>query len=332
MNHSSEENEDIVSTMTLDLQNNSEVVDDSSCLPQLKTIAFIPCYNEERTIGSVVLKTLKYVDEVVVVDDGSNDDSVHIAELAGATVVRHDKNKGYGGAIQSCFSYAKTQDYDCMVILDGDGQHDPDDLVSVMSPVLEGKTDIAIGSRFLSEENRQSVPRYRQFGINVLTMMTNLFSGNGKDGVKLTDGQSGFRAYSRNAIAHISPKDANMGVSAEILLQARKHHLGLGEVPISVSYEGDTSNEGPVRHGLGVLVSILQYLEVEHSLMVFGLPGFLMVVAGVVFGLLAYLSYKQVGYFPFAQSALAGLLFITGILMGMTGLILHAVINANRRR
>lgn len=327
-----EENENLVSTMTANSDNTDENVASAPLSSQPKTIAFIPCYNEEKTIGSIVLKTLKYVDDVVVVDDGSSDDSVHIAELAGATVVRHSKNKGYGGAIQSCFTYAKTQDYDCMVILDGDGQHDPDDLVSVMSPVLDGKTDIAIGSRFLSEADRNSVPRYRQFGINVLTSMTNLFSGNGKDGPKLTDGQSGFRAYSKNAIAHISPKDANMGVSAEILLQARKHHLGLGEVPITVSYDGDTSTEGPIRHGFGVIVSILQYLEVEHSLLVFALPGFLMVIAGVFFGLLAYLSYKEVGYFPFAQTALAGLLFITGVLMGMTGLILHAVINANRRR
>ncbi len=332
MTDSVEENENLTTTMSDPLQETGTSMVRDVLSSQQKTIAFIPCFNEEKTIGSVVLKTLKYVDDVVVVDDGSSDDSVHIAKLAGAKVVSHDKNKGYGGAIQSCFSYAKSQDYDCMVILDGDGQHDPDDLVSVMAPVLDGKTDIAIGSRFLSEADRNSVPRYRQFGINVLTSMTNLFSGNGKDGPKLTDGQSGFRAYSKNAISHISPKDANMGVSAEILLQARKHHLGLGEVPITVSYDGDTSTEGPVRHGFGVIVSMLQYLEVEHSLMVFGLPGFLMVIAGVVFGLLAYLSYKQVGYFPFAQSALAGLLFITGILMGMTGLILHAVINANRRR
>jgi len=91
----------------------------------LKILAAIPCYNEGLAIGSVVLKASRYVDEVLVVDDGSIDDTVEVAEAAGATVVSHGMNKGYGAAIRSCFDYAKQQNADIMVILDGDGQHDP---------------------------------------------------------------------------------------------------------------------------------------------------------------------------------------------------------------
>ena len=293
-----------------------------------KTLVAIPCYNEERTIGSVVLKAKQYVDEVVVIDDGSSDKTAMIAENAGATVVQHEKNKGYGAAIQSCFNYARENNFDVMTILDGDGQHDPDQIYTVMRPVSEGDVDVSIGSRFLDSQGNM-VPMYRRFGIAVLTKFTNGFS-NGEE--KVRDGQSGFRTYSRKAIENIDPKDSNMGVSAEILMKSRKKNLSFSEVPITCSYEGDTSTEGPVGHGVSVIISILQYLEVEHSLLVFGLPGFLMFISGVVLGMISYLSYKDLGYFPFAQTALAGLLFITGMLMGMTGLILHAVINEGRRR
>ena len=91
----------------------------------MKTIAAIPCYNERIPIGYVVLIARKHVDEVLVVDDGSTDDTVEIATEAGAAVVSHVVNKGYGAAIQSCFNYARENNFDVMIILDGDGQHNP---------------------------------------------------------------------------------------------------------------------------------------------------------------------------------------------------------------
>ena len=124
-----------------------------------RTLAAIPCYNEETTIGSVVLKAKRYVDEVLVIDDGSTDDTAKVAEYAGAIVLRHGGNKGYGAAIQSCFNYARDHNFDVMTILDGDGQHDADQIQTVMKPVVEEDIDISIGSRFL-EDN--TVPLYRR--------------------------------------------------------------------------------------------------------------------------------------------------------------------------
>lgn len=293
-----------------------------------RTIVAIPCFNEEKTIGSVVLKAKQYADEVVVIDDGCTDDTVKIAEIAGATVLRHGGNKGYGAAIQSCFQYARQHDVDVMTILDGDGQHDAGEIQTVMKPVLEENVDISIGSRFLNE-NDNSVPSYRRFGIRVLTQFSN---AGGKDEHKVLDGQSGFRAYSRKAIASLNPKDDDMGVSAEILMQGRKSNLLFKEVPISCSYDGDTSTQGSVGHGLNVIISILKYMEVEHSLLFFGVPGLILFISGLFSALYVYLIYIKENALPFGPSILTIALLLIGLLLGMTGLILHAVINANQRR
>jgi glycosyltransferase involved in cell wall biosynthesis len=293
-----------------------------------RTLAAIPCYNEAKTIGSVVLKAKQYVDEVVVIDDGCTDDTVTIATIAGATVLRHGGNKGYGAAIRSCFQYARDHGFDAMTILDGDGQHDADQIQTVMKPVLTENVDISIGSRFV-DGNGHNVPRYRRFGIGVLTGLTN--AGSTDDSYRLTDGQSGFRTYSRRAIAMLDPKDCDMGVSAEILLQGRKRNLLFKETPISVDYEGECSTKKPVGHGLGVIVSILKYMEVEHSLLFFGVPGIILFSIGVVFGWNVYADYTATKVLAIGNALITVALLILGVLLGMTGLILHAVINAGHR-
>jgi glycosyltransferase involved in cell wall biosynthesis len=292
-----------------------------------RMLAVIPCYNEEATIGSVVLKAKRYVNEVVVIDDGSTDKTAKIAEYAGATVIRHDINKGYGAALKSGFEYARKNDFDTMTILDGDGQHDADQIQTVMRPVSEGKADISIGSRFL-DSNGNMIPMYRRFGIAVLTKFTNAGSNHA---MKITDGQSGFRAYSRKAIENIDLKDNQMGASAEIILQGRKKRLIYEEVPITCSYEGDCSTEKPVGHGLKVMMSILQYMEVEHSLLFFGLPGLILFSFGLLFGFQTYFIYDANGYLEISFTLITIMFLFLGVLSGMTGLILHAVINANRR-
>ncbi len=294
-----------------------------------KILAAIPCYNEEATIGSVVIKAKRYVDEVVVIDDGSVDDTANVAKEAGATVIKHGGNKGYGAAIQSCFKYAKEKNFDAMVILDGDGQHDADEIPKVIKPIVEGKADISVGSRFLEEEHKKKIPAYRRFGISIITWFTNLGSGKSK---RIIDAQSGFRGYSKRAIEKLALSETGMGISAEIILQARKKRLKIKEVPVSCRYDVEGSTENPVKHGIGVIISILQYMEVEHSLLFFGVPGLIIFSIGLVLGLIVYRTFTRIGVLPIGTALLTVIFIVVGTLLGITGLILHAVINAVKRK
>lgn len=294
----------------------------------------IPAHNEENTIASVVMKVKEHVDTVLVVDDGSTDSTARLAEKAGAKVVRHDSNKGYGAALRTLFHKAKKEDAHSMLILDADGQHPESEITNLLSKVLEGEADVAIGSRFLHPEHKKQVPAYRRFGIKVLTKLTPTCKAKNENNGKkqsITDGQSGFRAYSKEAIQTINPKESGMGASAEILMEARSADLDVLEVPIDVSYDGDTSHEGPVEHAMGVIGSIVRYVETKHSLLSFGLPGLIAFLAGIVMGYRTIEMFNTYGNMPVGHLVLTSLLLIGGVAAGMTGLILHAIMNAQRR-
>ncbi|NOZ76418.1 MAG: glycosyltransferase family 2 protein, partial [Euryarchaeota archaeon] len=203
-------------------------------------IAAIPAFNEELAIGSVVLR--KHVDKVIVIDDGSTDSTAEVARLAGAEVVSHGKNLGKGAAIRTAFEKAREYGADYLVLLDGDGQHSPDEIPGVLRPLEDGEGDVVIGSRFMDRKSR--VPRYRRVGQEVLTAATNLASGK-----RLTDTQSGFRAFNRKAMETLEFSEAGIGIESEMQLSAEGTDLRFLEVPISCSYEGETSTYGPLYHG-----------------------------------------------------------------------------------
>jgi glycosyltransferase involved in cell wall biosynthesis len=219
-------------------------------LSQPKTIVAIPCCNEERHIGDVVDEAHKYVDQVIVIDDGSIDTTASVAEAHGALVIRHEVNRGKGMAMNTAFEWSKKNDVQALVLLDGDGQHKPADITLVLKPVLEGEADVAVGSRFLGIKSR--IPRYRMVGQHILTFVTNLSSG-----LKLTDCQSGFRAFSARAIdvLHFTrPKPGDVECEMQFLM--KENHLKVAEVPINVSYDG-RAKRNPVVQGVGNLLAVL---------------------------------------------------------------------------
>ena len=220
--------------------------------PTPKVIAAIPCYNEARFVGEVVRIVKKYVDQVIVVNDGSNDITGLVAEVAGALVVNHIVNKGYGLAIRSCFEAARVSRTDIVVTIDGDSQHTPEDIPRLTAPIIKGEADLVIGSRFLGDNG--NIPAYRKFGIEVITWLFNVGSKS-----KVSDAQSGFRAYNRTVLNTISLNENGMGISVELLIKAREKGLVIQEVPISCSYHTDSATLNPVHHGLGVALTVVKF-------------------------------------------------------------------------
>ena len=211
---------------------------------RIRVAAAIPCYNEARFIAEVVSRVRKHVDLVVVVDDGSTDGTAALAERAGALVVRHDTNRGKGVAMNTAFAKARELGVEAMVLLDGDGQHDPDEVPLVLQPVLSGEADVAIGSRFLN--GGKGIPLYRTIGQRILTLVANLGTS-----MKMTDTQSGFRAYSPKALATLHFNQRQLGcVESEMQFLIRKKGLKALEVPITAIYR-ERAKRNPVAQGLG---------------------------------------------------------------------------------
>jgi glycosyltransferase involved in cell wall biosynthesis len=242
----------------------------------------IPAFNEEATIGKVILDSQKYANKVIVCDDGSTDYTAKIAEMMGADVIKHSKNSGYGASVRSLFLRAHELDADILVTLDADGQHEPNEIPSIIKPIVEGTADMVIGSRFVNKQGTKEMPRYRQFGAKIITKMLN---GSAKN--EITDSQSGFRAYNHFALDQLNFYEDGMGASVEILLKAGKTGLRIAEVPSTCKYnieETDTSSEHPLTHGMGVLFSLIRLIVEERPLLFLGIPSFICLLAGVAFG------------------------------------------------
>jgi len=280
-------------------------------------IAAIPCFNEELFIGSVVLKAKDYVDQVIVIDDGSTDKTALVAEKAGAAVIKHDSNQGKGAAVSTVFGHAREIGCRALVLLDGDGQHEPAYIPSLVKPVLDGEADIVVGSRFL--KIKSSIPGYRIWGHRLLTFLTNLGSR-----VKLTDSQSGFRAFSSKAIEALSFAEEGLSVESEMQFLANEADLRVTEVPVSIGYHG-WAKRSPLAHGMGVLNSIMGLISRRIPLFFFGVPGLVMLAFGLREGWRVVEGYNTYGDFWIGPALIAVLLCIVGILSIFTGLILHTI-------
>ena len=215
-------------------------------------VAAIPCYNEADFIGDVVRRTQSHVDRVLVVDDGSTDGTAEAAQAAGALVHRHETNQGPGAAARTCLEAGRELDADLLVTLDGDGQHNPDEIPAVVAPILVGESDLTIGSRFLGGYN--NVARYRKFGIDVITFLYNFGARS-----KIADAQSCFRAYGRRALETLTITEDGFGFSVETLVQARNAGLAIDEVSISCIYHEQSHSMNPVLHGVGVALMVVKH-------------------------------------------------------------------------
>jgi len=286
----------------------------------------IPAFNEEHSIGSLLWK-LDQVEmdfDVLVLDDGSDteDETVKIAKDHGAIVKRHKYNLGKGRAIQNIFKYTLEHDYDYLVLIDGDGQHDPYQIPGMVSNLVNPGADFVIGTRW---GEWTEMPFYRKIGKNILDKLT--------PGGKGRDTQSGFRALNRKAVEAIDLTKDNFAVESEMLAEAHEKGLKIRNHRITCNYEDvkNASTHGPVKHGLQVMNNLIRMTVERRPMLYFGVAGFICFFAGLVMG--AYVIHiastqhvLSVGY---------GLLTLVFIIMGSifitSGFILNEILRLMKK-
>ena len=284
----------------------------------------IPAYNEEKNIASIIVKLKKIVDTIIVCNDGSNDSTSEIAKNLGVIVIDHSKNLGYGAGIHSIFRKAREINSDVLVTIDADGQHRIEDIKKVVEPIEKGEADLIIGSRFLDTTQKQ-IPEYRKIGIKLITKVTNSSLKN-----KITDSQSGFRAYSKNVVSKLNVSDIGMGISTEILIKSSALGFRIAEVPITVLYDGDTSTHNPVSHGTSVLFSTLKYTSIEHPLKFYGIPSVILLIIGATFSYFAVQYYVEIGRLNTNLTLVSTAVVLIGIVLLITAILLYSLVSVVR--
>ena len=289
----------------------------------MKITVGLPAYNEEKNIAKIIVQLKKVADQIIVCDDGSTDSTSIIAESLGVIIIKHPKNLGYGSAIRSIFLKSREINSEVLVTIDSDGQHKIEDIEKVVKPVVDGRADVSIGSRFLDKHD--NAPKYRKLGINIITKVTNSSLSE-----KITDAQSGFRAYNNKVLQALTPSDSGMGISTEILIKSSNLGFKIAEVPTEIQYEGDTSSQNPVSHGTGVLLSTLKYISIERPLRFYGIPSFIFFAIGLTFTFLSIQFYADVGRLSTNLTLVAAGTLLIAIILAITAILLYSLVSVVR--
>lgn len=283
-------------------------------------IVAIPAFNEEIAIGSVALRSRKYADEVIVIDDGSKDRTSEIAAMAGAKVLPHLNNGGKGAAIKDAFAYAKKANADVLILIDGDGQHNPDEIPSLLAPIFNGEADIVNGSRFLAN-TVNNVPKYRRLGQEVLTFATNAGAN-----MNITDTQNGFRAFSKKTFNCFSFNQNGMAIESEMLMDATHANMRIKEVPINVRYDvANGSTYNPLSHGISVLGSIISLISVRRPLIFFAIPGAMLLLIGIGGAFMTFDIFNNTRDISVFYAVITAVSVSIGTTSIFTGFILNAI-------
>ena len=282
-------------------------------------IACIPAFNEEKPIVDVIKKSLNYVDQVVVCDDGSSDLTSKNAKSAGAVVIKHEKNMGKGYAMKTLFKYAKDIDADIVITIDGDGQFLPEQIKNLLKPILENSFDVVIGNRFSDDKE---MPSYRKIGNQMLDKITKLAAD-----LPFSDTQSGFRSYSKKAIQSIDFSTSGFGVDSEILINAVDKGLKITETDVTVLYDTGlkTSTKDPVSHSMSVIGSLLESIAIHHPLKYLGIPGMFLLLIGLIFATYSISNFNETGNFSLPSIIAAMSSLILGLILLLMSVVLYSI-------
>ena len=218
----------------------------------MKIAAIIPALNAERTIAPVVVEARRHIEPVLVIDDGSSDATGDAARAVGATVLRHDVNRGKGGALKTGFAWALEQGFDAVITLDADGQHLASEIPTFIDAYRETGADLIIGGR--SHLFEQMLPRRR---------MANRFSAmciSIASGVRVTDSQSGFRLYSGRLLRTVQPRTNGFDMESEVIVRAGRRGLRIVTIPIELGFVNGiaTSHYKPLKDTLRIAWTVIR--------------------------------------------------------------------------
>lgn len=288
---------------------------------QKKIIAVIPAYNEELAIGSVVLRTRQFVERVIVLDDGSHDLTATIAEHAGAEVIRLSKNHGKSYAVIRGFDRARQLNADIVVMLDGDGQHNPEEIPRVITPILKGRADLVIGSRFINGL-KNKIPFYRKIGQKALNRFTKMASS-----CPVVDSQSGFRALSAKALDNFTIEPDGYAIESAMISHLSDKGIKIVEIPINVKYElPHKHKQNFFTHGWEIMSTLVGIIGYRRPLISFGIPGSIIIIIGMILAYWALMEYTQYHVFPYSLTLVSTVFLLLGVLLINTALVLNSIV------
>lgn len=220
----------------------------------MKVVCVIPAFNEEKTVRRVIEGAMAHVDEVVVVDDGSVDKTYEEAVDTKAIVIRHEENYGVGRATRTGIKKALNLNADLIVTLDADGEHDPDVIPKLVQTAVDKAKNIVVGSRFIGQHTQAyDMPMVNRISNKISTLLVNLLFG-----TRITDSQSGFRAYTRDVFKKVDGKKDNYLYQTEVLIKAILCGLSVTEVPIESVYRRDKKLRHSLKESLQYPVMLLR--------------------------------------------------------------------------
>lgn len=296
---------------------------------QTKIAVLIPAYNEEKTIGSVIKAIPRDIADdvkVIVIDDGSTDNTVTVAKESGADkVVSHNVNRGVGVAFQTGIEAALKTNADIFVNIDADGQFNPEDIAKLVEPIIQDKADMVTCTRFLVKEWIPDMPRIKRFGNSIFTHFINFLTGQ-----KFTDTQCGFRAYSREAALRMILM-GKFTYTQEVFLELIEKGMRIKEVPCKVRGVREHGKskvvKNPVSYGLNSLLIILKAFRDYHPLRFFGIIGASVFLVGFVMGLFLLAHFK-----PYPIGWITPNLSLVTIVVGLLLFVLALIADMNERQ
>lgn len=300
----------------------------------LKLLIALPCYNESEKIQEVlesIPREYEGVDQVrlLVVDDGSSDETARLAHEAGATVIRHKQNRGLGQAFRSAVDFAIDHGYDLMVNMDGDGQFDSRDIAHLIKPILDNEADFVTASRFLKNKRIEHMPAIKRWGNARMNQLVSRLCGQ-----KFSDVSCGFRAYSRETLLKINFY-GRFTYTQESFISFHFNGIAMREVPIDVTYFPQRKSRvaGSIGKYLkktsGIIIGLMRDY---YPMKFFSFIGGLFMIPAVIFGLMFLIHYIKVGYF--SGYLFAGLICafctLVAVLMFSFGVAMESMVRINR--